>query len=212
MKPPWPPPADCHQQGHLLSASHSMPPHCESLPRSSHTTSSRQCACEQDLEPTLRRGDAPSSPAWKPLPAISLVLRKAGSSDTTLASDATPALQLTGIIRPSGRGGPVPLPPGVTSDTVRTSLATLLETHAEERRRGFFRLPSTRGQEMLGILRTEATKGFWREHDLKEASGSMGDWCGWLFFPVNAADKVRGCLGGHQRVHLSTRVQLGPRH
>ena len=161
------------------------------------------------FEAVARNFPCASGPRWELMGAL---LRKAGSSDTTLASDATPALQLTGIIRPSGRGGPVPLPPGVTSDTVRTSLATLLETHAEERRRGFFRLPSTRGQEMLGILRTEATKGFWREHDLKEASGSMGDWCGWLFFPVNAADKVRGCLGGHQRVHLSTRVQLGPRH
>ena len=161
------------------------------------------------FEAVARNFPCASGPRWELMGAL---LRKAGSSDTTLASDATPALQLTGIIRPSGRGGPVPLPPGVTSDTVRTSLATLLETHAEERRRGFFRLPSTRGQEMLGILRTEATKGFWREHDLKEASGSMGDWCGWLFFPVDSADKVRGCLGGHQRVHLSTRVQLGPRH
>lgn len=154
------------------------------------------------LETIARRYPRGSGPRWE---LMGDLLRKAGSDDSTLAADAAPALRLAGIIPASGRHKPAPLPEGVTSYTVQTALSKLLEAHAEERRWGMFRLPSVRQQEMLEILRTESSKGFWREHTVQEAGGAMKDWCGWLFFPVDSGDKVRGCLdpgGANELTHL----------
>lgn len=133
------------------------------------------------------------------------LLRKANSDDARLASDAKPALRAVGIIPPSRRWTPVPLPVDESSETVRSKLADLLKSHADERRRGFFRLPSTRREEMLGILRKETSKGFWRECSVRGADSNMTDWCGWLYFPVDTQDKVRGCLdpaGVNELTHL----------
>ena len=58
-------------------------------------------------------------------------------------------------------------------DSTRPKLADLLRSHAGERQQGFFRLPSTRRQEMLGILRDETGKGFWREYSLQDAGSSL---------------------------------------
>ena len=100
------------------------------------------------------------------------LLRKANSDDATLATDASPALRLTGIIPASGRHHPVPLPEGVTPRSVQSDLHQLLEAHAEERRNGVYRLPSNRRQELLTILRAETSKGF-----LAGALG-LGSGCG----------------------------------
>ena len=110
------------------------------------------------------------------------LLKKAGSRDQTFATDAKPALQLTGILPASGRGAPVNLPEGVTHESVRSSLADLLTRQGEERSRGFFRLPGPRRREMLELLRTEKPKGFCLEFSMQEANSELKRFCSWLYF------------------------------
>ena len=50
---------------------------------------------------------------------------------------------------------------------------------------------------MLKLLRTEATRSFWRERSVSESSADLGDLCSWLCVPFETASKTRGCLGLH---------------
>ena len=49
---------------------------------------------------------------------------------------------------------------------------------------------------MLRILREEAAapKSYWVEMSLAEADTRFGQWCGWLYFPVDEGQKVRACM------------------
>ena len=70
----------------------------------------------------------------------------------------------------------------------------MLQQHAEERRRGFYRLPSSHRAELIALLREQAAKGYWKELSVPEAEKSLGDWAGWLYFLVTQGEKRRGCL------------------
>ena len=127
---------------------------------------------------------------------INALLRKAGSRDTTLLQDSRDGFSLVGIIPASSRGEPLPASEGLTPAETQSALAKLLEDHALERRSGHWRLPHARQGEMLEILRREAQPqcGYWKELSASEAKAQLGQFCSWLYFPVDESSKVRGCL------------------
>ena len=121
------------------------------------------------------------------------LLKKVGSQEQTLAKDSENGFAAVGLIPRSGRWKDSQAGHSDMGD-LQANLQLLLKQHAKERSQGSFRLPSTRTAEMLGILRQETEKGFWKEYSLSQAEASLREFCCWRYFPVDERDKVRGCL------------------
>ena len=146
---------------------------------------------------TLRRLaviDGPSvGPRWGLLQKVCSAI---GYEDTTLAHDADQngGFKLLGHIPPSGLWPARNSEPNVSEAELRQRAASLLRSHADERKRGFFRLPQNHRAELITQLRERAAKGYFKELSLEEAEVELGEWAGWLYFLVIQADKRRGCL------------------
>ena len=121
---------------------------------------------------------------------------RAGSNDGTLATDAYQPDRFRAL-------GKLPHVPQWldrqqkhhwSEEEHQSELKKLLTAHADERAKGLFRIASQQTRELFDLLEAETSKGYWESMYVEEAQQRLPGFCSWLYFGIQEADKLRGCL------------------